>query len=106
MRGTTVGVGVNGQGNATAFLQEGQATFNGYTLHNKEACTLDTQGAFECADQKGNNIWSVLSEGVVNGEPPKQDLSNTSKSDDQKDVKKDPDPTPTPDPRRGNQQNP
>lgn len=51
--GTTVGTSVDGQGNVTAFLQEGKATFNGYALHPREACTLDTNRAFECADQKG-----------------------------------------------------
>ena len=88
VRGSTVGASVNEQGSSTAYLQEGLATFNGYALHNNEACTLDPAGAFECANQGTNNIWSVLSEGVVNGAPPKDgDLSNTTKSDDQKDKK-------------------
>jgi hypothetical protein len=102
--GTTVGTSIDGQGNVTAFLQEGKAKFNGYALHPREACTLDTNQAFECADQKGNNIWSVLAEGVFNGEPPKDaNLSNTPKSDDEKDepVKE---PTPTLDPECGQRQ--
>ncbi len=106
VRGSTVGASVDGQGNATAYLQDGLATFNGYALHSGEACTLGADGAFECGSQKGNNIWSVLSEGVVNGEPPKgSSLSNTSKSDDEKDAKEAA-PTATPDPECGRQQCP
>jgi hypothetical protein len=100
VRGTTVGVGVNGQGAATTFLQEGQATFNGYVMHNGEGCTLAATGAFECGNQKGSNVWSVLSEGIVNGEPKQQDLSNTQKTDEKDKKEPVPSPSPSPEPER------
>jgi hypothetical protein len=111
VRGTTVGVGVNGQGDATAYLQEGQASMNGYTLHNGEGCTLGAAGAFECGNQNGNNIWTVLSEGITNGETQKPDLSNAPKADDQKDQKEpspspSPSPSPEPEPEREGQPRP
>ena len=81
--GTTVGTSVDTHGNVTAFLQEGKAKFNGYLLHPREACTLNTKGALEGADQKGIDIWTVLAEGVHNGEPPNgSSLTNAPKNDD------------------------
>ena len=98
VRGTTVGVGVDWQKNATAFLQQGQATFNGHNLSNGEACTLGSSGAFECENRKGSNPLSTVADPVVDGAPPKEGgLSNTTKTDDEKDKK--PDPTSTPGPR-------
>ena len=98
VRGTTVGVGVDAQKNVTAFLQEGQATFNGHKLSNGEACTLSSALAFECENRKGSNAWSATGSAVVNGETPKDSLSNGPKSEDKRDEKKDPEPTPTPTP--------
>ena len=100
VRGTTAGASVDSDGNATGYLQNGTASMNGYALHPNEACTLDSGGAFECADQKSKDVWSVLDEGVTNGDPPKGNDSNTPKSDDDKDDKKDPAPTPDPEGRQ------
>jgi len=98
VRGTTVGAGIDHDGNVTAFLQEGNAAFDGYSMHNGEACTRDSAGAFECSNEKGKNIWSALTDGVFNGEP-KGNPSNTQKPDeDDKKPSPSPSPSPSPDP--------
>jgi hypothetical protein len=94
VRGTTIGAGVNDQGDVTAYLQNGKASFDGYTMQNGEACTLSAAGAFECQNQNGKNIWSGTVDGVTNGSN-KGNLSNTSQPNDDKDTKPT-DSTPTP----------
>src|SRR5688572_28610709 len=75
VRGSTAGASVDSDGNATGYLQNGTASMNGYALHPNEACTLDSGGAFECADQKDKDDWSDLDEGVTNGDRPKRNHS-------------------------------
>lgn len=97
IRGSVVGVSVNGQGDVTGYLESGKASMDGHTFQPGEACTLSASGAFECGSQGGKNIWSVIDDGVTNGSTPKGGLSNTSQPNDDKDTKPtDSTPTPTP----------
>jgi len=104
VRGTTIGNSVDGQGNVTAYLvdSQGRVTFPnpGTTLSNGEACTATTNGDLLCTNVKGQNVWSVLGDGVSTGDPKSSQpgLSNTTKSEDDEAKPADSTPTPTPTP--------
>ena len=68
VHGTTLGNRIDEHGNVTVFLIEsnGDVTFpNGQTLmHNGEACTMSSSGDLVCHSAKGQDVWTVLSDGV------------------------------------------
>jgi hypothetical protein len=87
VKGSVVGAGVNDQGDATGYLENGKASMDGHTFQPGEACTQSASGAFECANQGGKNIWSVVGEGAGGGSGPKGTSSNTSQPNDDKSPK-------------------
>lgn len=76
---------------------QGKVTFlnAGNTLYNGEACTATAGGNLVCTDATGQEIWSMLADGVGTGDRKDSSLSNTTSSDDDTD-RKDVTPTPTP----------